>query len=294
MKKHYLLILLMISLFTKTEAQSLDTKSNSLLWEVSGNGIKGSSYMVFTTPSICESTPSLLEKMSGLRNSITHYYTETGINNPAYREQAQKYAYLKNGEQSIRKLISAKNYLRLKSIMEEEKISEKLLNQFNSLMIYNILSKAFTPECNKANYTEDLFREYADQHSYKVDAIFSLTEAFDLLNGYGSAYYIAEIEHLLSNQAKVTQEIKKKAALYKTENLAEIEQLYKSSHFLNSRFQNADLEEKRISQLVKKMDAVIKSGGILITLDMANAFNSGFNVISEMRKLGYTVNAYKN
>lgn len=187
-KKSSLMVLILTSLFSNMKAQEFDQKSNSLMWKIDGKNLKESSYLVFTTANLCEQVPTLIKKLSGVSKGIKVYYTETGINNPKYGNESQKYAFIKGQEEPLRKLLQAKSYLKIKSKLAKLNIDEKLINQFKPVMVLNILSKFSTPECNNPNYTEELFRALADQHGYEIDELFSIPEAFNILDSYGTDF----------------------------------------------------------------------------------------------------------
>lgn len=289
MRKYKVLVLLFLLVFgsaCKVTAQEI----NSLLWKISGNNVKSDSYILFSTPGICEINPVLLTKLSAIANNIKVYYTETALGNKKYDGESQKFMMIKDDRESISKLLPAKYYETLKVKMSESKIDEKVLNRLSALVVYNLLLKKASPECGAPNYIETALKGYAEKYGIEVRELLSTQEAFDFLYSFGNAYYVNEIENLLDNESAVKQDILSKSSLYETESITGLKELFTKSRFLNSRFSsNEILAGKRIKEIAGKLDPVINGGGVLVTLDLGNIMDSKNNILNELKSRGYVL-----
>jgi len=77
-----------------------------------------------------------------------------------------------------------------------------------------------------------------------------LEEAFSLITAYGTGYYLQGVE-----------------------DIAGIEKLYASTAFLNLRFKNAELENKRITILAEKIVLATQKEPVILTIDITNVMN---------------------
>ncbi|MCX2485523.1 TraB/GumN family protein [Pedobacter sp. MR2016-24] len=278
---------------TYSQAQELQLSDNSLVWELSGKGMNNSSYIVLTTSNTCETQVSLLKKVAGIADKINVYYTESNVNDPENSKEAQKFAFVGQGDKNIADLLPAASYEKVKTKLAAMKVDEKAMISFTPFMIFNILSRSITPECNKVNQTEETFRSYALQRKYEVKSLFLLEEAFSFITAYGNDYYVQGIEDIVENEEKIKEVLKTKASLYADEEIAGIQKLYGSTFFLNSRFKNKELENKRIAMLTEKIVLATQKGAVIISIDITNVMSPEYNLFSELRKQGYTINAYK-
>jgi len=277
---------------TCSQAQELQLSDNSLVWELSGKGIKNSSYIVLTTSNTCETQVSLLKKVAGIAEKINVYYTESNVNDPKNSKEAQKFAFINQGDKTISELLPAASYERVTTKLAAMKVDEKTLISFTPFMIFNILSRSIIPECNQVNQTEETFRTYALQRKYEVKSLFALEEAFSFITAYGNEYYVQGIEDILGNQGKIKEVLKKKADLYADEDIAGIQKLFLSNSFLNSRFKKAELENKRITMLAEKIVQATQKESVILTIDITNVMNPQNNLFSELRKQGYIIRVY--
>ncbi len=284
-KKSYLMILALFSLFLNVEAQGIS--SNSLVWKISKNGSQESSYIVLTTGGVCEVPPSVLDKASGLLGKVKTYYTESAVGNKKYDSMSEQLLLLKKDDNPIRKLLPAKDYLKLKSKMAEGNMEEKVLNRLKPLVIYNLLMKKATPNCNTPNVVQEIFRSYADQYSVTTKEILNIHESFDYLESFGTDYYMSEILQLLNNTSVISSEIVSKAALYQKEDLKGLKSLYDKSAFLSSKFKDESIAKNHIRTISALIDKV--KGGALFTLDITNVLDGRNNIFDELKAKGYSV-----
>lgn len=284
--KNYSMILLLLSAFSYAQAQ--DTNNNSLVWEISKDGVENSSYIVLTTSGICDIPAKVLNKASGLSREIKVYYTENALGNKKYDNLSEGFLMLKKGEPSIQKLLSADDYLKLKNRMSEQNMDEKVLNRLKPLLIYNLLMKKVSPECNTPSVVQQIFRTYADEHGIPTKELLDINETFGYLNSFGTDFYIAEIIELLNNQPKISEEIKEKADLYEIENLESLKQLFAKSSFLSSKNKNATIAQNHIKK-ISKLISEIKDGGALFSLELTNAMDNKNNIFDELKSKGFTI-----
>lgn len=289
MKKIFLL-LIFLTFFCKVNGQVFSEKDNSLVWELTSKDSKKPSYIVFTTAGTCESNVGLLTKISHLLDKIKIYYTETGIGNPKNEKESQKYAFLSNADESVKKLLPDSVYLQLKSQVSGLVLPDNL-DKLSPVMINGIVAKTITPKCNISNNTEAIFINYAVKYKFEIRELLNVQEAFKILNSYGNAYYAAQINYMLQNKETVAADITKKAGLYVNEDMKGLQELYATSHFLNARYNLSELEKERTGLILSRINEAAKTGGALITLDLASVMSGKFNLFSELKNMGYDLRA---
>ncbi|MBC8985356.1 TraB/GumN family protein [Pedobacter sp. N36a] len=278
-----IMVLALIGLYNQTNAQKFDGKSNSLLWKVSKNGINGSSYIAFTMADLCETSPSLLGKMTKLADKLDTYYTET---DQTTNEVMEKILKIENSDESLRNILPAKYYLKTKLKLGDT-YDEKKINHYHPAVIYNWLARRITPECNNVNLTQQIFLAYAEQHAYPTKGLTRFEELFNISKKSGTAYYISEIKNIIDNEDQIKQDVQIKAALYLKENLHELEKLYNKSSYLNLKPAAVSGFENRIRLLTERLDKAFKTGNIIVTVNLNSVMYPNNNIFDELRKMGY-------
>ncbi len=285
----YCMILTMMGLLTASHSNAQEPIANSLLWKISGKGLKNDSYIVLTTPSLCGESSSLMSKMKNVSHEIKAYYTETGINNPKTAGETEKLLRINDSKSTLNKILSSKTYRIVTEKSSKVQVDEKTLNIYKPIYAYNVLSKAVYPECNHANYTESLFRAYAEQYSIPVKELLSIQDAVSIINDYGNDYWSNEMEYVLNNEQEIKKMLASKAEFYYEEDIQGIYSLYKTSKFLNSRYEHPDIEKKRTDLIVKGIIGAITKESCVITFDISCVMNQSTSVFRQLESLGYTI-----
>ncbi|MGM1429433.1 TraB/GumN family protein [Sphingobacterium lactis] len=289
----YYMILTMIGTLTASHSYAKEPIANSLLWKISGNSLKNDSYIVLTTPSLCEESSSLMSKMEYVLHKVKAYYTETSINNPNTAIETEKLLRINDSKSTLNKILSSKTYMRVRANLSNVQVDERTLNNYKPIYAYNVLSKAVYPECSHANYTEFLFRAYAEQYGIPVKELLSIKDAVSIINDYGNDYWSNEIDYVLNNEQEIKQTLASKAEFYYKEDIQGINSLYKSTKFLNSRYEHSDIEKKRTDLIVKSIIGAITKESCVITFDVSCIMNQSTSVFDRLESLGYKVTPVK-
>ncbi|MGB7526804.1 TraB/GumN family protein [Sphingobacterium cellulitidis] len=289
----YYMILTMMGTLIASQSNAQELKENSLLWQISGNSLKNDSYIVLTTPSLCVESNSLMGKMEDILDKVKAYYTETGINNPNTAAETEKMLRINDSKSAINKILTSKAYMRVRAKLSKINVNEETLNSYKPIYAYNVLSKAVYPECNHANYTEFLFRAYAEQYNIPVKELLSIKDAVSIIDAYGNDYWSNEIDYVLNNEQEIKNILASKAEFYYNEDIQGINSLYIRTRFLNSRYEHADIERLRTDLLVKSIIGAITRESSVITFDIACVMNQSTSVFKRLELLGYKVTPVK-
>ena len=112
--KKITLLLFGFLLTSMSFAQDLE---NTLLWEISGNGLEKPSYIFGTIHMTCDAT--LKEKVVKALDSTTLLVLELDMDDPAMTMQMMKYMYMKN-DKTIKDLVSDEDYSLLNNFFKDQ------------------------------------------------------------------------------------------------------------------------------------------------------------------------------
>ncbi|MCB0470329.1 MAG: TraB/GumN family protein, partial [Flavobacteriaceae bacterium] len=112
--KKITLLLFGFLLTSMSFAQDLE---NTLLWEISGNGLEKPSYIFGTIHMTCDAT--LKEKVVKALDSTTLLVLELDMDDPAMTMQMMKYMYMKD-DKTIKDLVSDEDYSLLNNFFKDQ------------------------------------------------------------------------------------------------------------------------------------------------------------------------------
>ena len=114
MKKNILYCLSFLLICFSANAQQLE---NSLLWEISGNGLESSSYLFGTIHMTCDAT--LDENVQNALDNTSQLVLELDMDDPSLQTQMMKDIFMKDGK-TLNDFLSKEDYTLLERFVKEQ------------------------------------------------------------------------------------------------------------------------------------------------------------------------------
>ena len=279
-----ILIFLFFSTFT-ISAQSQSPKlENSLLWEVSGKGLKKPSYLYGTIHMICSSDYFLSEKAKKAFHNSDRLFLEINFTDPAEMSQMQQLAM---GKEPLSKKLSAEQLVKLDSILKKSTgMSVQQIDNFSLLTVLSLISmKSFG--CTDLKFYEMEFSGLAKEKKISISGLETVKTQFEILE---NAYSNDEILKLL--EESTTEETDELVADYKTENINAMYALSTDLKFTSEKTKKQILDSRNLNW-VKAMPELMKQNSIFFAVG-AGHLGGEYGVINLLRKEGYTVKPVMN
>ncbi|HEX8015011.1 MAG TPA: TraB/GumN family protein, partial [Flavobacterium sp.] len=171
-------IAIIIIFNTATQAQTKSPKlENSLLWEVSGNGLSKPSYLYGTIHMICSTDYFLSEKAKKAFESSSKLILEIDLSDPKQMTDLQQMAM---GKQPLSKTLNAQDLLKLDNILQKK--AGMTIQQVDSFSLFTVMSlismKSFG--CNDLKFYEMNFIETAKQRKLKIAGLETVKEQMNM------------------------------------------------------------------------------------------------------------------
>jgi len=279
-KSVFIAIAIIFSL--STQAQTKYPKlENSLLWEVSGNGLSKPSYLYGTIHMICSSDYFLSEKAKKALDSSNKLVLEVDLSDPKEMTDMQQMAM---GKEPLTKTLSPQNLLKLENILKKK--TGMTIQQVDSFSLFTVMSlismKSFG--CNDLKFYEMNFIETAKQRNLPISGL----ETVKLQMGaFRKGYSDTEMITMLEESSP--EETAKLVSKYKEENIMAMYDITTDKRFTSEQTKKAILDNRNENWL-KIMPELMKNESVFIAVGAAHlAGESG--VINLLRKAGYTVKA---
>ncbi|GAA3760181.1 TraB/GumN family protein [Flavobacterium ginsengiterrae] len=281
-----LFIVFAITFFSiKVQAQSRSQKlENSLLWEVSGNGLSKPSYLYGTIHMICSSDYFLTDKTKKAFESSEKLMLEINFSDPKEMSEMRQLAM---GKEPLSKKLNPEQLTKLNAILKKTTgMTVQQVDSFSLLTVMSLISMK-TFGCLDLKFYEMEFIEQAKKRNIEIGGLESVKEQFGILeNAYTNDEMIAMLEESTSDETS------KLVSTYKTENIDSLYEVTTDEKFTSQKTKKIILDERNLNW-VKKMPELMKKQSIFFAIGSAH-LGGDFGVINLLRKAGYTVKPILN
>ncbi|MCD0464561.1 TraB/GumN family protein [Flavobacterium sp. ENC] len=266
-------------------AQTVSTKlENSLLWEVSGNGITKPSYLYGTIHMICGPDYFLSEKTKSAFNASGELVLEINFSDPKEMSDMQQMAM---GKEPLSKRLNPEQLSKLDAILKKTSgMTVQQVDAFSLMTVMSLISmKSFG--CNDLKLYEMEFIESAKKKNLKISGLETVKSQFE---SFGNAY--ADDEMIAMLEESDVEETKLLVANYKKENLEELYKTSTSENIMNAKAKKYMLDERN-HNWAALLPEMMKKGNLFVAVGAAHLAGEE-GIINLLRKAGYTVKPVMN
>lgn len=273
-------------IFSSTiQAQTKSPKlENSLLWEVSGNGLSKPSYLYGTIHMICSGDYFLTEKTKKAFDASNKLVLEINFSDPNEMTEMQQLAM---GKVPLTKKLSPEQVSKLDAILKKSAgMTIQQVDAFSLVTVMSLISMK-TFGCNDLKFYEMDFIDKAKSKNLEIAGLETVKSQFKTLDdAYSDSEMIAMLEE------SDVEETKQLVTDYKQENL---EALYKEStaeNVMNAKAKKYMLDDRNLNwgnilpEMMKKESLFVAVGSAHLAGDLG--------IINLLRKAGYTVKPVMN
>ncbi len=268
-----------------TQAQTKSPKlENSLLWEVSGNGLEKPSYLYGTVHMICGGDYFLTEKTKKAFDTSNKLVLEINFADPNEMTDMQKMAM---GKEPLSKKLNPEQLAKLDAILKQTTgMTVQQVDSFSLMTVMSLISvKSFG--CTDVKLYEMEFIEQAKKRKIEIGGLETVKSQFSILE---SAYTNDEMIEMLGESTE--GETAKLVATYKSENVQGLYDITTDKKFTSDSTRKIILDDRN-SNWVKDMPQLMKKESVFFAFG-AGHLGGEFGVINLLRKAGYIVKPVMN
>lgn len=251
---------------------------NSLLWEISGNGLEKPSYLFGTVHLICESDFQLKEKVKTAFDKTEELALELDFDDPKELQSMQKLAV---SPIPLSKSLSKEEYAKLEALLKNKFALD--IKQFENYNLIGIMSTLMVKQlnCNPKVYEVEFLKMAMQRKS----VIHGMETVEDQVKAFGDSYSNAEFIAQLSTYD--SDYLIQLIELYKKEELNKILQMTIDDKFMNEEEQGFMLDNRN-KNWIQKMPKMMQQHSVFFALGAAHLPGDN-GVINLLKKSGYTV-----
>ena len=265
---------------------------NTLLWEISGNGLKEPSYFFGTIHIICADNASLSENMQVVLDRSKQIYFEIDMDDMMQMISGMSAMGMKDGKK-LQDLLTPEQYDRVKKYFEKSgsPLPFSMLEGYKPMLLSSMIMEE-AMECEKMDGMEMRIMGEASKRKLEIKGLETMAfqaGIFDSIPYELQAKELVDAIDSLGKQKNVTDSLMDG---YKQQDLSLIEKMTKEEEGVASKYLDL-LLYKRNRNWVKQFDGIAKEKSTLFAVG-AGHLPGDQGVLELLRKKGYTVSPLKN
>lgn len=270
-----------LSSLSPTKAQK-QNDPNSLLWEISGNGLAKPSFIYGTLHMMCAADFSINDKTKMALNNADQLVLELNLNDPKEMKEMEEQMTSKI---PLSKRLSAHQFKQVDSVLTlKTGVSLKKLDQFALSTVYSFAITKTLP-CPEIKSYEMEFLTLAKERNKSVDGLETVKDQVNSLEKSYTDNEIVEQIIAFDDYKSVFQDV---VEAYKNEDLNRLNSLIKDKKFGASPESNKWMLEIRNANWVKKMPGMMKAKSCFFAVGAAH-LGGDDGLIQSLRNAGYQV-----
>ncbi|MBB6333226.1 uncharacterized protein YbaP (TraB family) [Chryseobacterium sediminis] len=274
----------LLSLTTMTaKAQNTNTNNeNSLLWEVSGNGLSKPSYITGTFHILCSKDFEIKPKVWNALNKSESFVMEINYTDQNEMASIQK---MMTADKKISEQLTSEEAKNLDKILADYGTNLKNVDSQSSTSLYSLVAtKAIPCPQNEVKMYEIELLKTALKNKKSVNG---LEKVDDQTHAISQAYDLKETISQLKLGNEYAVAAKKMTEAFKSENLKELDQLIKNPKFMDKRQEKLVLTDRN-KKWVEKMPEMMKNQSSFFAVGSGHLWGEN-GLINLLKAKGYTV-----
>ena len=293
MKPIYLLLLSV--LFTKCEAQNLpplpgNADGNSLLWQVSGNGLDKPSYLFGTFHLMCAEDIQLSAQLTEAVKRSSTVYFELDMDDPATMLGGMFIMNMKNG-QTLKDLYSEAQYLRIEKFITDSLGMPMMLMQRIKPSLIEALLYPKLLKCKKTSGMEEAIMGVAKTEKKEIKGLETVQEQGAVFDSIPYEVQAKGLYQAIDSLAVYGVYFNKMLQAYKRQQLDSLAEDIATDETLKA--YNYLLLDKRNINWVAQLKTTMPRQPVFVAVGAGHLVgNKG--LINLLQNAGYTVTPLKN
>lgn len=269
-----------------SQTKNDQTNQNSLLWRVSGNGLKEASYVFGTIHAICEQDYFWTPVMQHSLDSSEKLCLELDMDDPAMMMQTMMGMMNMSGEK-LSDYFSPDQYKRLERYVEDSLgTSMAMLQMMKPAILMTMLSGKGMP-CETTVAYEMKLMEAAKEADLEIVGLEKVSEQIDLLNSLPTDSIVKEVMEVVDGNAASSDVFEKLVTAYKNQDLTALNQLMSTEGGMAGG-ERGPLLDDRNTRWIPRMEKKMKENSVFFAVG-AGHLPGNNGVLALLRKAGFTV-----
>ena len=290
-------ILLLMVVFFSCKAQTKQAKlitnknENSLLWEVSGNGIVQPSYLFGTFHLMCKDDIHLSNQLKSALAQSDMVYMELDMDDPSTMLGGLMFMNMKDGK-TLENLYTPSEYKKIKNFFTDSLHTPiSFLQSMKPMLLEALLYPKLMP-CKSVSGVEEELVKIAKQQKKEIKGLETMEFQASIFDSIPYSEQAKELLNAIDSLSSYKTMFDRMMNVYKSQKINEIETLFNKSEFGMKDHQDILLNERNINW-VKQLKIITKTNNVFVAVGAGHLVGKE-GLISLLRKEGYSVKPLEN
>lgn len=281
-----------VLLLTSIAMSQKTVSENTLLWQVSGNGLKQPSYLFGTMHLMCAADTRLSETLKTVIKESDEIYFEIDMDN--FMEMLGAMKYLKmNGNKKLQDFLTAEEYQKVKDYFTKNPgiMTLEMMQYFKPYFISSMISEKAMACVNDGGMEQSIMEE-SKQYKKEIKGLETVAFQASVFDSIPYELQAKELVKYLDSADQNIENTKELIAVYKSQNLKKIQELTEKEEGSTSQFMDL-LLYNRNTDWVQKINNIMPAGKVLFAVGAAHLPGEK-GLINLLKKKGYTLKPMDN
>ncbi|MEP7372809.1 MAG: TraB/GumN family protein [Chitinophagaceae bacterium] len=268
---------------------------NTLLWKISGNGLKKPSYLFGTIHMLCEDDAVLSDSLKNVIRNVQEVYFEVDLDNMFEMLGVMSKMKMK-GDTTLQDLLSETDYKKVKNYFEtkESMLPFSMLETYKPMLAASTLQEGGMP-CETTAMMEQVIMQEAKQYSKPIKGLESMGYQASVLDNIPYKLQAEQLVSYIDNANKGNGEDKELTEMmnaYRSQDLKKLEEMLMKSDPSISNYTDI-LLYNRNENWIEKLKKLLPEKSILVAVG-AGHLPGKKGCINLLRNEGFKVTPVKN
>ncbi|MEO8766495.1 MAG: TraB/GumN family protein [Ginsengibacter sp.] len=275
----------------KEQSFTVQKNNNTLLWQVSGNGLKHSSFLFGTFHLLCKEDIQFGKQLKEAVKASDEIYMELDMDDPSTLLSGLLYMNMKDGKK-LADLYTPEEYKKLKSYFTDSLNTPLLLLQkakpyFLVALLYPKMMNCAAP----AGVEEELLK-IAKEDKKEIKGLETIQFQASVFDSIPYEWQAKELMKNIDSFSFYKNEFEDMVKLYKSQQLDSMENMLAKSEFGSDQYEDLLLNDRN-KKWVKELKEIMKNESVFVAVGAGHL--TGVNgLISLLKKEGYKVEPLVN
>ncbi|MEO6233102.1 MAG: TraB/GumN family protein [Ferruginibacter sp.] len=271
---------------TKAVKLKVNADDNSLLWEVTGKGLKNPSYLFGTFHIMCKDDISFSTQLKSAVTNADKIYMEMDMDDPSIMLSGLMMMNMKDGKK-LKDLYTEEEYEKVAVFFKDTlHMPIGLLQSTKPFFLAAMLYPKMMP-CKTVSGVEEELMKLAKEQKKEIKGLETMEFQSSVFDSIPYQEQAKELLKSIDSLASYQKYFDTMITVYKTQRLMEIEKLFKDSEFGMEDHQDILLNDRN-KNWVNQLNTIMKNESVFVAVGAGHLVgNEG--LINLLRKEGYTL-----
>ncbi len=294
--KQSVFYLLLMALFFGCKAQpnpsfTVQKSNNSLLWEISGNGLKKPSFLFGTFHLLCKDDIHFSDQLLKAVKSSNEIYMELDMDDPSTMLSGMLYMNMR-GDTTLADLYTPQEYERLKNYFSDTlKMPLMILQKAKPYFLVALLYPRMM-NCPSPSGVEEALVKIAKEDKKEIQGLETMQFQASVFDSIPYKWQAQELLKNIDSFSVNKNEFETMLGFYKNQQMDSIKSMLGKSEFGSDKYDNLLLNDRN-KKWVKKLDSIMKNESVFVAVGAGHLVGD-VGLINLLKKQGYKVQPLEN